>query len=195
MVRDRWSVTGETWVRAGPEVGNASRTSSGELPDRWRSSRRCQVGEQLLVASGGASVRLADGAVLRVPRAQLPAVLRRAAVGSRSGDTDGRVRLLGLVGGAQSVGHGRLAAVRGLFEFAVITGARDNCPVPVARRSSGARAKRRGLLGHVSSGRPRTGGHLVREPRRLPESLDCEDPAVEISPALGGSWLSLARVA
>ena len=66
----------------------------------------------------------------------------------------------------------RIAAVRGLFEFAVITGARDDCPVPAARRSSGARAKRRGLLGHISSGRPRTGGRLVREARRLPESLD-----------------------
>ena len=69
----------------------------------------------------------------------------------------------------------RIAAVRGLFEFAVITGARDDCPVPVARRSSGARAKRRGLLGHISSSRPRTGGRLVREPRRLPESLDAGD--------------------
>jgi integrase/recombinase XerC len=69
----------------------------------------------------------------------------------------------------------RIAAVRGLFEFAVITGARDDCPVPAARRSSGARAKRRGLLGHISSSRPRTGGRLVREPRRLPESLDAGD--------------------
>ena len=69
----------------------------------------------------------------------------------------------------------RIAAVRGLFEFAVITGVRDDCPVPAARRSSGARAKRRGLFGHVSSGRPRTGGRLVREARRLPESLDAGD--------------------
>ena len=69
----------------------------------------------------------------------------------------------------------RIAAVRGLFEFAVITGVRDDCPVPAARRSSGARSKRRGLLGHVSSGRPRTGGRLVREARRLPESLDAGD--------------------
>jgi integrase/recombinase XerC len=57
-------------------------------------------------------------------------------------------------GAAPSTINQRIAAVRGLFEFAVIMGARDDCPVPVARRSSGARAKRRGLLGHVSSGRP-----------------------------------------
>lgn len=76
---------------------------------------------------------------------------------------------------ATSTMNQRIAAVRGLFEFAVISGARDDCPVPVARRSSGARAKRRGLLGHVSSGRERTGGRLVREPRRLPESLDPGD--------------------
>jgi integrase/recombinase XerC len=78
-------------------------------------------------------------------------------------------------GAAPSTINQRIAAVRGLFEFAVIMGARDDCPVPVARRSSGARAKRRGLLGHVSSGRPRTGGRLVREPQRLPESLDAGD--------------------
>jgi len=78
-------------------------------------------------------------------------------------------------GAAASTMNQRVAAVRGLFEFAVITRARDDCPVPVARRSSGARAKRRGLLGYVSSGRPRTGGRLVREPTRLPESLDAGD--------------------
>lgn len=78
-------------------------------------------------------------------------------------------------GAAASTMNQRIAAVRGMFEFAVITGARDDCPVPAARRSSGARAKRRGLLGHVSTGKPRTGGRLVREPRRLPESLDAGD--------------------
>jgi site-specific recombinase XerC len=36
------------------------------------------------------------------------------------------------------------------------------------------RAKRRGLLGHVSSGRPGGGGRLVREQRRLPEALEPE---------------------
>jgi len=69
----------------------------------------------------------------------------------------------------------RIAAVLGLFEFAVITGTRDDCPVPAARRSSGARAKRRGLLDHISPGRPGTGERLVRETRRLPESLEADD--------------------
>ncbi|MCB0977699.1 MAG: site-specific integrase [Acidimicrobiales bacterium] len=50
----------------------------------------------------------------------------------------------------------RIAALRGLFEFAVISGVCDENPVPTARRSSGARAKRRGLLGHVSTGKART---------------------------------------
>jgi integrase/recombinase XerC len=69
----------------------------------------------------------------------------------------------------------RIAAVRGLFEFAVMTGAREENPVPAARRSSGLRASRRGLLGHIGPGRPRSGGRLVRQPRRLPESLEPED--------------------
>ena len=78
-------------------------------------------------------------------------------------------------GAAASTMNQRIAAIRGLFEYAVIVGVRDDCPVPTARRSSGARAKRRGLLGHVSTGRPRTGGRLVREARRLPESLDAAE--------------------
>ncbi len=78
-------------------------------------------------------------------------------------------------GAAAATMNQRVAAVRGLFELAVISGVRDDCPVPTARRSSGARAKRRGLLGHVSSGRPRTGGRLVRQAQRLPESLDAAD--------------------
>jgi len=69
----------------------------------------------------------------------------------------------------------RVAAVRGLFEYAVISGLRGDNPVPAARRSSGLRAKRRGVLGHIGSGRPSSGGRLVREPRRLPESLDREE--------------------
>lgn len=69
----------------------------------------------------------------------------------------------------------RVAALRGLFEFAVLSGVRTDSPVPTARRSSGMRAKRRGLLGHISTGRPRGGGRLVREQRRLPEALDPDD--------------------
>jgi integrase/recombinase XerC len=69
----------------------------------------------------------------------------------------------------------RVASVRGLFEHMVTEGTRDDNPVPVARRSSGWRAPAHGLLGHVHSGRPARGGRLVREPRRLPESLEVAD--------------------
>src|SRR5258708_35000233 len=54
-----------------------------------------------------------------------------------------------------------------------MTGVRASSPVPAVRRSSGLRAVRRGLLGHLGrSGRAGAGGRLVREQRRLPESLD-----------------------
>jgi site-specific recombinase XerD len=69
----------------------------------------------------------------------------------------------------------RVAAVRGLFEYAVIVGLRTDNPVPAARRSSGLRAARQGVLGHLGPGRPRGGGRLVRQPRRLPESLEPGD--------------------
>ena len=69
----------------------------------------------------------------------------------------------------------RIAAVRGLFEYLVVVGARVSNPVPTARRSSGLRANRRGLLGHLGPGRRRSGGQLVRQPRRLPEALDPSD--------------------
>ena len=49
--------------------------------------------------------------------------------------------------------------------------------MPAARRSSGLRARPRGLLGHVGAGRPRAGGRLVRQPRRLPEALEAHDVA------------------
>ncbi|MGH7698706.1 MAG: tyrosine-type recombinase/integrase [Candidatus Dormibacteria bacterium] len=68
----------------------------------------------------------------------------------------------------------RVAAVRGLFEHAVMTGARPDNPVPAPRRSSGLRA-RRGLLGHVASRPQRRGGRLVRQSRRLPEALSPEE--------------------
>lgn len=44
----------------------------------------------------------------------------------------------------------------------------------MARGSSGLRAKHRGPLGHLDSGRP-AGGRLARQPRRLPESLAAEE--------------------
>lgn len=69
----------------------------------------------------------------------------------------------------------RIAVVRGLFAFAVTSGLIAQNPVPAARRSSGLRAPRRGLLGHIRPGRPRSGGHLVRQSRRLPESVEPSD--------------------
>jgi len=87
------------------------------------------------------------------------------------------VRLGAGRGAAPATMNRRIAAVRGLFEFAVMTGARAENPVPAARRSSGLRPGRRGLLGHVGPGRPRGGGRLVRQPRRLPEALEPEDVA------------------
>jgi integrase/recombinase XerC len=91
--------------------------------------------------------------------------------GPRSGGR-GRVvvRLNDRRGAAPATLNRRIAAVRGLFEFAVIVGARTASPVPSPRRSSGLRAPR-GLLGHIPARRERTGGRLVRQPRRLPESL------------------------
>ncbi len=87
------------------------------------------------------------------------------------------VRLGAARGAMPATMNRRIAAVRGLFEFAVMTGARAENPVPAARRSSGLRASRRGLLGHIGPGRPRSGGRLVRQPRLLPESLEPEDVA------------------
>ena len=69
----------------------------------------------------------------------------------------------------------RIAAVRGLFEYLVMTGDLAANPVPAGRRSSGLRAPARGLLGHLGPGRRRSGGQLVRPERRLPESLDPAD--------------------
>jgi integrase/recombinase XerC len=66
----------------------------------------------------------------------------------------------------------RIAAVRGLFEFALLAGVRPDSPVPSPRRSSGLRAPRRGLLGHLPARRQRSGGRLVQQPRPLPDSLE-----------------------
>jgi len=63
----------------------------------------------------------------------------------------------------------------------VMTGARAENPVPAARRSTGLRPGRRGLLGHIGPGRPRSGGRLVRQPRRLPEALEPEDVAAFVA--------------
>ncbi len=74
---------------------------------------------------------------------------------------------------APSTMNRRIAAVRGLFEYLVMCGERSLNPVPAARRAS-RRGQRGGLLGHVAV-RPRSGGRLVREPARLPESLRADD--------------------
>src|SRR2546429_2270205 len=87
------------------------------------------------------------------------------------------VRLGAGRGAAPATMNRRIAAVRGLFEFAVMTGARAENPVPAARRSTGLRPSRRGLLGHIGPGRPRSGGRLVRQPTR---------PAPAAGP--GGLW-------
>lgn len=69
----------------------------------------------------------------------------------------------------------RVAAVRAFFEFLVMSGVRETNPVPAARRGQGLRPASRGMLGHLGPGRARGGGRLVREQRRLPESLDLDD--------------------
>lgn len=65
----------------------------------------------------------------------------------------------------------RVAALRALFDYLVLTGVRSDNPVPAGRRFR-AGARRQGLLAHLGSHRPQTGGRLVVQPRRLPESLD-----------------------
>ena len=88
------------------------------------------------------------------------------------------VRLADARGAAPATMNRRIAAVRGLFEYAVIAGVRADNPVPAARRSTGLRSKTRGMLGHIGPRRPLTGGRLVRQPRRLPESLEPDEVAV-----------------
>jgi site-specific recombinase XerD len=93
----------------------------------------------------------------------------------------GRVVRLAAGGPAPATMNRRIAAVRGLFEFAVLAGVRADSPVPSPRRSSGLRAPRRGVLGHVPSRRPRRGGRLVRQARRLPESLEPAEVAAFVA--------------
>ena len=81
------------------------------------------------------------------------------------------VRLTQRRGAAPATVNRRIAAVRGLFEFAVITGVVSSSPVPSPRRTSGLRA-RRGLLGHLPVRHPLPSGWLLREERRLRESLE-----------------------
>ena len=76
---------------------------------------------------------------------------------------------------AASTVNRRVAAVRALFEYLVMTGRRGDNPVPSPRRGQGLRRSERGLLGHLGPGRARPGGRLVRQPGRLPESLPAND--------------------
>jgi site-specific recombinase XerD len=87
------------------------------------------------------------------------------------------VRLAARGGAAAATMNRRIAAVRGLFEYAVMAGVRADNPVPVARRATGLRPKARGMLGHIAPRRAPTGGRLVRQTRRLPDSLDTAEVA------------------
>ena len=53
-------------------------------------------------------------------------------------------------GAAPATMNRRVAAVRGLFDYAVMIGELTSNPVPAPRRSGGLRGRRRGLLGHVA---------------------------------------------
>ena len=100
----------------------------------------------------------------------------------RSGRTASGEKVVRLCrrGPAPATMNRRIAAVRGLFEHLVMSGERGDNPVPAARRASGLRGRRKGLLGHVAV-RSRSGGRLVREPNRLPESLAADDVAAFIA--------------
>lgn len=81
-------------------------------------------------------------------------------------------------GAAPATVNRRVAAVRSFFEHLVMLDDRATNPVPIPRRSTGLRPKARGVLGHLGAGRRRGAGRLVRQPQRLPESVDPDDVAV-----------------
>jgi site-specific recombinase XerD len=85
------------------------------------------------------------------------------------------VRLSERRGASPATMNRRIAAARGLFEFAVVCGERETNPVPSPRRSAGVRSPRRGLLGHVEGRRAPVARRLVRQDQRLPESLAAEE--------------------
>jgi site-specific recombinase XerD len=98
---------------------------------------------------------------------------------ARPRPVSGRVVRLGEGrGAAPATMNRRVAAARGLFEYAVMCGAVAVNPVPAPRRSTGLRARRRGLLGHVQARRPAAPARLVRQDRPLPESLEAGDVEV-----------------
>ncbi len=91
------------------------------------------------------------------------------------------VRLSARRGAAPATMNRRIAAVRGMFEYAVITGVRNDNPVPAGRRATGLRPKARGMLGHIGPRKAPTGGRLVRQPRRLPESVEPAEVAAFVA--------------
>jgi integrase/recombinase XerC len=92
------------------------------------------------------------------------------------------VKISSRAGAAPATLNRRIAAVRGLFEYAVMAGSCERNPVPAARRSTGVRVQQRGILGHLGPGRRgRSAGRLVRAPKRLPESLQARDVAVFVA--------------
>jgi site-specific recombinase XerD len=101
--------------------------------------------------------------------------------GARTAATGGRVVRFAPRGAAPATVNRRVAAVRAFFEFLVMSGVRESNPVPAPRRGQGLRPTARGMLGHLGPGRARGGGRLVREERRLPESLDLTDVQVFLS--------------
>lgn len=101
--------------------------------------------------------------------------------GARMPATRGKVVRLAPRAAAPATINRRVAAVRALFEFLVMSGIRESNPVPAPRRGQGLRPTSRGTLGHLGPGRARGGGRLVREQRRLPESLDLADVQVFLS--------------
>jgi site-specific recombinase XerD len=96
----------------------------------------------------------------------------------------GKVVALARPGPAPATMNRRISAVRGLFEHQVMAGVLDENPVPAARRANGLRAPARGMLSHAGPGRPRGGGRLVRQPERLPESVDGDDVAAFLADLL-----------
>lgn len=83
-------------------------------------------------------------------------------------------------GVAASTMNRRVSTVRSWCEFLVTVEVLTENPVPRARRSSGLRMIRRGMLGHAArTPRPgAAGGRLVSQPTRLPETLDPDDVGV-----------------
>ena len=101
--------------------------------------------------------------------------------GARTPATGGKVVRFSPRGAAPATINRRVAAVRAFFEFLVMSGIRESNPVPAPRRGQGLRPTARGMLGHLGPGRARGSGRLVREERRLPESLDLADVQVFLS--------------